>query len=311
MKSKMSIFILIIIIVLLFAIFLLAFINRESEVIMQIIIKVLFIAIITAFVLIVLEIDSPIQSDSKTVEVLILRNKEEVNVKDFSEKLLMVGSSHQKGYGLLHNITIFNTKNEEVVIDSDTISLDLLEMAFWTWLSKKYHIHWYVNTESFEGISGSGISINEAEDAEKNPTELGKDELQEYLKDNMYTINPGTFWGISLPSGSSVNVIKRNKNNRVFQIKNKYIDFKISIYRVGSTGLLYTSLGENIRKTLLSPDEWYVDNFKVSFESNYKKIYRGSLQTKKQKKWVNEIMEDFYNDFDWLLLKSDLEKSYN
>jgi len=286
-------------------------VNKHDEKIAQIGVKILILAIVTSFTLVIFQIISPLPSDSKTVDVLILRNKKVVNIKDFFEKLLKVGSPHKNGYELLHTTSLFSPKNKGIEIDPEVISIDLLEMSLWTWLSKRYALHWDVDIEYFEGISGGQGNINQAVDAEVNPTKFSSDDIQEYLQDSIFLVDKGQLWKLSLPSGSSLNIIDRTKCRRSYQIKNKHIDFTIDIHKVGGSGLLVTTLGENIRKTLPSPDSWFSDNFKVKFECRYSKWFRGSLNTKKQKKWVNEIMNDFYNDFEWRLVKPDLEKAYS
>ena len=286
-------------------------VNRHDEKIAQIGVKILVLAIVTSFTLVIFQIISPLPSESKTVDVLILRNKKIVNIKDFFEKLLKVGSPHKNGYELLHTTSLLSPKNEDIEIDPEVISIDLLEMSFWTWLSKRYHLHWDVDIEYFEGISGGQGNLEKSADAEKNPKELSSDDIAGYLKDSIFLVPKGQLLGVSLPSGSTLNIIARDNHRRAFQIQNKFIDFKIDIHKVGNSGLLVTTLGENIRKTLPSPDSWYSDNFKVKFECRYNRFFRGSLDTKKQREWVNEIMDDFYNDFEWQLVKPDLEKAYS
>jgi len=286
-------------------------VNKHDEKIAQIGVKILILAIVTSFTLVIFQIISPLPSDSKTVDVLILRNKKVVNIKDFFEKLLKVGSPHKNGYELLHTTSLFSPKNKGIEIDPEVISIDLLEMSLWTWLSKRYALHWDVDIEYFEGISGGQGNINPAVDAEKNPTILSSEEIQEYLQDSIFLVSKGQLRKISLPSGSTLNIIERHKYKRIYQIKNKHIDFKIEIYKIGQSGLLFTTLGENIKKTLPSAESWHSDNLKVKFECRYSKRFRGSLATKKQRKWVNEIMNDFYNDFEWRLVKPDLEKAYS
>ncbi|GAF77533.1 unnamed protein product, partial [marine sediment metagenome] len=91
----------------------LLWVNRYDEKIAQIGVKILLLAIVTSFILIIFQILSPLPSESKTVDILILRNKEVVNTKDFFEKLLKVGSSHKNGYGLLHQVSLFSPKNKD------------------------------------------------------------------------------------------------------------------------------------------------------------------------------------------------------
>ena len=68
----------------------------------------LILAIVTSSILIAFHLSSPLPSDSQTVEILLFRNDKVV--RDFSEKLIKAGSSHKKGYGLLHEVNIFFPK---------------------------------------------------------------------------------------------------------------------------------------------------------------------------------------------------------
>jgi len=250
-------------------------------------------------------------SDNKSVQVSILRNKKEVNVYDFMVKLLKVNSRHKKGYVLLNNVNLFFPKNKEIIANSDVIAFDLLEMAFWTWLSKRYHLHWDVDIDEIEGISGGGGTIDIKSDAEKEPLKLSLEDIQKYLKNNTYSAHKGNIWGITLPSGSSLDIQRNGAYSRIINIKNQYIDFKIKMYHPGNSGLEFTVFGENIKKSLQSPEEWFVEDFKVKFDCKYTIPDNETLQFEKQKKWVNEIMENFYNDFEWALIEPDLDKAYS
>lgn len=290
----------------------LIYVNRHEEKIAQIGIVILVLAIVNSFILVVFQIHSPLPSDSKTIDVLILRNNENSNITEISQRLMKVGSSHRTGCEFLSNVHLMFPKNEDAKSDrSDVLGLDVVEMALWSWLSSRYALHWDVNIRQFEAISGGQRNVDISPDAEQNPSMFSPDQLEALLQDSTYRVDRGQFWEMSLPSGSSVKIIKRSPYTRIFQIKNKHIDFTIKIYTIGGSGLLFTTLGENIRKTLQSPDSWHSDNIKVEFECRYVKWFRGSLSTKKQKKWVNEIMNDFYNDFEWSLVKPDLERAYS
>ncbi len=309
-KMRMTILLIALAILLIITISLIC-INKYDENITQIGIKILVVSILTAFILIYFEILSPLPVDNKTVNVLILQNGENFGVRDFTSRLLKVGSFHKKGYELLNSVNLFFPKNDKVKIDPETKSLDLLEMTFWLWLANKYHLHWDVEHEYFEGISGWLSTTNKSKNYEKKPKEITPEKLQQYLHDNIYSVHKGQLWGIMLPAGTSLNIIERDNYKRTFMITNKHINFKIDIYQMGTSNLEYTTLGKNIKKTLKAPDSWCSDNFKVKFECTYNKWFRGSKMTIKQKKWVNQIMNDFYNDFEWKIIKPDLEKAYN
>lgn len=253
----------------------------------------------------------PLPNDGNTTDVLILRKEGRLGIGEFESKLLKVGSTHKEGYVLLNSVNIFFPRNDEIEVDSKTEALDLLEMTFWLWLAKRYNVHWEVDIDRFDAISGGQYVISPSKNSEENPMKLLPSQLQEHLYDNTYLVHEGQLWGITLPSGTSVNAIERTSSRRIFQIENKHIDFRIEIYKIGQSGLDYTTLGENIKKALESPDSWYSENFKVKFDCKYKKLFRGSPSTIKQKEWINELIKDFENDFEWDLIKPDLERAYS
>jgi len=286
-------------------------VNRASENFTQIFLKITT-GLLVILLLVLYEVYSPLPAESKEVKVLILRNKNmETANFDFHKRLLKTGSEHRKVYDALHDVEMLFGRKESSTIRQNDLSLDLLEMTIWLWLAGKYNLHWRVENKTFEGISGGGGTGDIANDAEKNPYAFTGEDLRETLKDNMFIVPEWRIGVIYLPSNSTVN-IERTSLTRTIKISNRHIDeFKIKITSMGHSGLTYTDLGENIKKTLESPDSWYANNYRVNFEVKYDKWRRGSPETKQQKEWVSEIMADFYNDFEWSLVKPDLEKAYS
>jgi len=286
--------------------------NRESTNSIELFTKI-FIAFIAAFLIIILDIFKPAVSDTKTVKVLILRNDDDVETNDFSDRLLKI-NPFTNGYYLLHQVNLFSKKIEDNK-DKKTIALDLIESTFWVWLAKTYNIHWEVDKTYFEGISGGGGNIEISKNAEKETTKYKLDKLKVDLKDNYYEISPGFFWGLSLPKNTKVTFLERSSHERTVLFSNNYIQFKISIYQIGNSGLNFSNLGETIIQSLSKyyhePDKFYTNNIIVEFNCDYSRWLKGSPTTKKQKFWVNEIMDDFYKDFDWEKLKPEIEKIYN
>lgn len=291
-------------------------INRNSDTTVQTLSKIL-IGLFAIFVLIVFEIFSPLQSETKKVKLLIMTDgKGRTNV--FFDELLKIGSEHGRGSQALHIVSLFappKNKKEAIQNKMNSVLLDIIEMATLTWLANRQgHVHWDTINEYFEGISGGGGKIDISPNAEKDPLKISIEEIKDLLKENFFQVPRGHLGELFLPSGSKITT-ERSGLIRTIKISNKYVDeFKIEILLISSGGLTYASLGENIKKQTLkdkSPDSWYTRHFLVNFSAKYNKLRRGSPETKIQRRWINGIMADYYNDFEWSLIKTDLEKFYN
>jgi hypothetical protein len=190
---------------------------------------------------------------------------------------------------------------------SDDSAMDLLELTFWTWLSKKYSLHWQVIYTDNYGISGWGGSTTEqSEHAEKNPKIISLDEAQDILK---FKLLPGHFTKLTLPENTQMKVVERSPSRRVFEIKTKNLTLKVTIRDTGKSPIRGTKLGDAIiSKTTNAPQA--IEHYRVNFETKLKRKNIFSSETERQKKWVKELQQDFYNDFDWSVIKPDLEKAY-
>jgi hypothetical protein len=285
--------------------------NRESTNSIDLLIKVL-IAFIAALIIISFDILKEEKSDNKKVKVLILRNNETIETKDFSNRLLKI-NSFTNGYSLLDEVNLLSRKNDSIK-NSETIALDLLENTLWVWLSKKYHLHWEMEQTNFSGISGGSGNMGILKEAENEVTKYKIDSLREILKNNYYELSPARFWGVSLPKNTKVSFLKRTSRERTFLLRNKYIQFKISVYKIGNSGVEFTNLGERILKSLSkyypNTESFYANNLIVEFTCDYSRWFKGSPDTIRQKKWVSEIINEFSNDFDWEILKPYIEKVY-
>ncbi|MFA6548443.1 MAG: hypothetical protein WCT39_00730 [Candidatus Margulisiibacteriota bacterium] len=267
--------------------------------------KVILVGAISALVLVLFEIFYvPLPSDKKITDVLIIRRGDHVDSAIIDNRLLEVSSPHE-GYRYLQDVV---TLYEEVgQLKPDKVSLDVLEIAFWWWYLERHFEHWQSNYVGFFGIvSRGGMSKVVQDEAEKDIKTMPPTEISQYLSDNPYRNTLNNMREIPLPLGTSFLSIKRNNDERTFQLRNKYLTFTIKMYRVYSSSVQMPYLGIDFAEGGTST---YGDCFKVEMECSYEKLYRGAPQMSKQKKWANDVMDGFYNAFDWSLIKNDLEKA--
>jgi hypothetical protein len=268
--------------------------------------------LVAALIFLLLDVYSTQNYYEKNVNILIPRNEQDIEIHEFGKNLIKINSEH-KGYDVMIDVVLFSKKNtDKIFSDKDVKALDLMEVVFWTWLSKKYNLHWQVETKNFTGISGGGGQGDKAKNAEKEFTTVKAGELNKMLEDNYFKLPKGQVWHLILPNGSTITSLTRNNYERTYLIKNPNIEFKISIIHPGNSCMANTKLGDNIIKTLPNDKgEWYSNHIRVEFSTKVNRFRIFSDITKKQLQWINEIQDDFENDFEWSLIKEDFKEIYN
>lgn len=284
--------------------------NYGSNKLNQTLVKIVgFLA--AALVFIFLDIFSVNNELTSTIKVLIPRSKDVYIVDEFANKLDYIGSNQAKGYHLMNKVMFlskFDTKKQ--FKDESTPSTDIVEMTFWMWMSYKYGLHWQVVNEEFIGFRGIGGSTGtKAENANKFTKFITYAEMSEVLRDNSLELPEGFYCGIHLPNNSTLRVLKSNEYKRSYLINTKNIKTTITIMCVGNSDMKYSKLGDSIIRDL-PKGEWHSNNIRVTFETKIKRARIFSPDTKDQIEWIKEIQDDFYNEFDWSLVKIDLEKFY-
>lgn len=290
-------------------------INHADDKINQIFSKIL-IALLAAIVLIGLELLVKPPPIERKIKVLNLRYSDNTNMREFYNKLVKINSEFKNGYRLMSNTEVFNQENIKQLGDKynpKQIGLDNLEYSIWTWLSEKYMIHWDIEQDYFEGISGGGTNTTISSNAEKKTMKLEYEALKKKLHSNQFLqVGCGQISSINFPENTSINVVEDSKTRRNYVIKNKYYQLSIEIYSIGTSGLTYTRLGENIKSSLkFLNKKWYSDRLIVKMKCEFSSFYKGSPKQKKQKKWISEIMDGLEHDFEWSNIKPELEKAYN
>ncbi len=208
------------------------------------------------------------------------------------------------------NTKVRNLRTGEDAQFRDNPTMDLLEIAFWSWLSKNYPNHWQVvYTDNF-GISGwGGGSINQVGNAEKEPRIVKTNAMQEILKHNIFEFDPVTFMQLALPKTATISMPKRERGKSVFEIKTKNLTLKVTIKRTGESHLEGSKVGEKILSESSNITQ-SVKHFRVNFKTRLNKLKVFSQETERQIEWVKGLQQKFYDNFDWSVIKPDLEKAY-
>ena len=309
MSYRLSFFLIMIIIALFGLLIWFVIINFGSSKINQTLIKIIgFIA--AAILIIIFDIYSINYKYSKSIKVLIPINEIGIQIDSFSKKLIYSGSEHNQGLDIMSKIQIMRVNKNKIQPKEINIkSLDLLENAFWTWFSNNYHLHWQVDKKNFTGIAGAVWTIDKSENATKKTCFIEPEDIQEMLNNNYFIISKADIWGIHLPNNSKLITIVRNNYERTYKIVTANLELHIKIFWVGNSGIEFTKLGNKIIEEFQNGN-WLSNNFRVEFECKLKRSRIFSNETERQLEWVKEIQNNFYNDFDWSLIKSDLEKAY-
>jgi hypothetical protein len=284
-------------------------INRESELVTSVFFKTIAAPIIVALAILVYELAAPLPDDKARVEVMVVQSPG-IGLLPVGGLLLLSDSSHANGYMKLQSIVAMceaNGKtNAGALLAAPNAVTDLLELAMWDWLGERYPLHWDVNRAWFQGLSGGGGSISTKRDAEAHPRFLSSKEIRDYLSQNSFIkagLENSIPHHVCLPSGSRLE--RSNElGARKTVIETPYVIFSIQIQGVGGEQLGAGSLAEKIKAKY--PGSWWAGHYVVSFDCKYRRFYRWSPATAKQKAWVTEIIEAFKRDFDWQLVREDL-----
>src|SRR3989338_6050009 len=299
-------------------IFYVIWLNRASDQNLSLIFRV-YASLALAGGLLLLSMFFPLPEFSTDVHVLFVHN-ENKELAPLLTPLIRTGSAHVQGYRSLEEVWAqweYKQKKENAKSgaisdgDVDEFYLDLFEKTFWFWLSERYGIHWMVKRYQFYGISGGGGSISSAPNAEKPVCTLRKQDIVKLLSGNSLVLGEGMLGDVKLPAGSEVTV-KRDQFRRTIEICNECLQLKIELMLVGGGPLGGATLAKKIiREWTPTSSKCGEKHINVSFHCQYKRWRRWSPSTERQKEWLKEMVSMFRNDFEWPLIRNDLEKGFD
>ncbi len=308
MSHYISFILIFILVILIVVIFWFLIINWGSSKLNLTILKLIGVILATS-IFIIFDVFSTENEFSKNIRVVLLKDKESYYNDYLSSKLFYIGSEHSKGYQKITHMECFAKKNYSDKQKFTKNSLDLLEVSFWSWFADLYHIHWQVNMKSFHGISGFYATSDIIKGANKVFEEITYETMSVILEDNSFTMWEGMFLGAKLPKGAKLEVVSRDNYKRDYKIETPNLILSITIFGDCNSSTEFSMLGKHF-KSDLPKNNIYSENFVVEISCLLKRSKIFSLQTQEQLKWVRQIQNQFYEDFDWFLIKPDLEKYF-
>ncbi len=289
----------------------LLFVNREDDKIIETFVQVL-VGLIAAIIIIGFRIYSPLEASNAKIKVLVIRDKSRTYNGELSLHLEKINSDYKKGYSILSSIETFDCDNfNRKKFNNETVGFDIIEYALWTWLGERYPTHWDLEWNYFNGISGGGGSAQSSEGADKKTKKYTYAAIREILVENQIMQKEhGRFYEINFPDKTQIEIKERKSNRGIYVISNIYFTLNIKIFKVGQSGLTWTSLGEKLKEEIPVKTDLYTENYIIEFNCTYNKLRRGSPSLIKQKKWIEETINGLSNDFEWTTIKKDLERYY-
>jgi len=290
----------------------LLWLNRGSQAAIPTLIKTLLGPMFVGGLLFLTEIFSPLPIEADTTQILVLRNGHQLAPLLMGATTLY-GPPYRLGYVKL-NLALHGwrkqilekSKEASNAID-DEFMLSLLELTFWEWLCEKYNLHWFVDRASSHGISSSGGSAWQSLNAEKHPYTCSPEEIRRHLSRNPLLSQNAALGAVKFPSRSKIFVARTN-GKRTIRVFTQQMTLIIEMKLVGQERLGGTDLAEKLKAELPDPNSWLADIIHVVFTRRYKPLLRWSPKTLQQKEWASEMVKLFRDDFDWALVRPDLEK---
>lgn len=277
------------------------FLNRESDSVLPILLKVIT-AILAAVALLSIDLfKAPEEFHSKT-HFLVLWNKND-ELMNLTPVAVALNLHQWHAYSLLDKTWLFmgyKPENESFAMDEHVFD-ELLIATFLKWMAHHYFLHWEMEHNYMAGISGGGGHGVQKEDRDK---ETATYRLTDSL--NGFLVNDPVFNEIQLPKGSEAS-LQTTSLKSVFTIRNRHMKFTFKALRLGSGGVSHSSLGDKIDAHLKDPGSFYTHRYIITLDAKFSRLLRWSPQTNKQKEWMKQIFSNFERDFNWDTFKPQLE----
>ncbi len=281
----------------LICIFYILFLNRGSNTVVPIILKILA-AVFAAMAILIIDFSKPPETLHLETSFLILRNQNGELLK-----LLPVTTAlnlpQWHAYNLLDKIWAFRgyKPQSQSFVKDDNIFDELLAAAFLKWMANHYNIHWEMEHNYMDGISGGGGHAKQKKDSDKDTTSY-------FLQNsgNGFLVNDPVFNEIKFPKGSKAR-LRTTILESVFTITNPHMTFTFKALRLGNSGISHSILGDKIEAHLREPESYYAHDYVITLDVTFSRFLRWSPQTNKQKEWMNQVFRNFERDFNWSTFK--------
>jgi len=286
-------------------------VNGASEKVVLPFFKAAFLPLIAAAGLLAYDLLLPLPKKTLDVPVLILRN-DSYQILSLWNNLDTIGHSTGEGYSRLNTLA-FIWRDEAGKIGAlppkDGLPFfysDLLELAVWQWIGDTFPGHWRVERRFFQGISGSGGSVQTKGDIERQTIKT-PDEILALLNGNsLLPLMKDHLRAIFLPEGTVISV-NRSNGRRTYAFRNKYAILEIRIEIAGGEQVGAGKVADILRSSHNLQGTW-ANHFFVDFRFLPQRLRRWSPEVELQEKWAGQIMELFREAFDWNLVRAEIER---
>jgi hypothetical protein len=248
---------------------------------------------------------------------------------DLSRQL--IGAEHGRGLQELGMLLAMAGGNIRISSPEEIqrVYLDAFELVFLQWLSRRYGPHWAImdyGSAHFASGEGGGYGIpgtNDVPVAIWNHADICAAISDNRVWQALEEKTRGWIVGqVSLPEGSvvissSTNVLHHERNtgelviaqhDRRYSIVNRNMRFDIDIRNNVENGI--GSIEKDIlhlRDVLDTSKNWRSQMISVSFSATFPTDLSVTVETAKQKRWVEQLIGKFRDDFEWVLIERALK----
>lgn len=324
----------------------LVYANRGSEQVFEII-KPMVLAVAGAWVYLAFAVlFTPPPKEEHRIEVLLFR---EPGQRLLRLEFVVEEVEHQKSQDSLRFIMADwrqKTTRPDLTEHAPSLNsfeetelfLDLLELAFFEWLSQEYSGHWDVERIVDRGPSGANWRIQACPDAEQKVKAIPLSKVMKLLEENRLVKDGvrlgylrfegtegwekqletrqkiGMFEGFILPVGATITV-SHERYSRMISIKTQYQNFRIVLkplfavmHGLGAKGLA-TKLSDQLRLETEKRSQVVIEAFEVSFQHQRTRFLQWAPLAVRQAAWANQMAQLFDTYFGWKGMREDLEKA--
>lgn len=258
-----------------------------------------------------------LRAEPIVVNVVLLRDQA-YNIAPIHHAMLLDNVRSGYGYSLLSDVVGFwryyyqGTDIPELHSEKGTesVALDIIEAAFWRWMSIKYPMHWDMEIVPERGIHGYGESGHPRPGAEEHPRLVTQEEVGKCLDTNIFFKGPhlmllgGT---AALPSEAVIS-FERGWPERAICIRTDHIEkFRIVFTARVWGDIGYTVLAEKL-KAKYSPGLLH-NHIVVLFEYAFSPTSELTENGQRQSRWLRQLIANYRQDFEWSLIEDDLKRA--
>lgn len=205
--------------------------------------------------------------------------------------------------------------------------LDILEVAFFEWLRFEYASHWDVVPVGSHGLSSAIRKNQKRPGAADRVSAIGVEAMEAVLSQNE-VVKSGAGFGKRMdpesvrelhrrrlwvvPEGSKLSV-KRSPMSRSIRLAGRYSDLQIelrhlwNLQTIGGTELS-NRLADSLKLSAQDREQAIGHVYEVSFVHERPRLYRWAPEAIRQAQWATDMAKRFAEDFGWEGILEDLQK---